>query len=65
MRTFTFEMRDYDDTASFNGAKDKHTTYEFSGDDATVDDLLYHFQRFLQSCDYCFGLGDTLEVVKE
>jgi hypothetical protein len=49
------------------GAAEQRVSIEFTSNsgDATVDDMMYHFKKFLQACDYCFHLNDIIEVVSE
>jgi len=66
MRTFTFTMHDRDGS-TYQGAAEQRVSIEFTSNsgDATVDDMMYHFKKFLQACDYCFHLNDIIEVVSE
>jgi len=69
MRTFEFRMTEYkensslDDAVSVGEINSESISHHFSGTDLSVDDLLYHFMKYLKACDYCFRIDDTLEVV--
>jgi hypothetical protein len=64
MRTFTFIMNDID-SEKYEGSTNKSVTYSIEADDATVDNMLYHFKVFLSGCDYFFGVDDTFELVRD
>jgi len=64
MRRFSFSMYD-DDNADYEGAATKHTSYNIDTVDATVDNLLYHFKTFLESCDYVFDINTRFESVNQ
>lgn len=64
MRIYTFTMQDQD-LQQFEGATNQQVSISFTGSDATVDNLLYHFKTFLQACGYCFNFDDTFEIVND